>query len=79
MLVAKEKLNDMKWRDEVLFMLLEAIKQGNQVRAKELGEESKRVLDHINTHDYAPRQRRRELHIKHVQRCDHSSEYCTYA
>jgi hypothetical protein len=73
MLASKEKLEDLRWRDELLSLLAVAVKNygltGEQHwkdLAKETGEESQKINNKLKTYDYAPKQVARQQHFKDV-------------
>ncbi len=61
MLIEKEKLEGMKWLEELLAMYRRNLKHPD---LKEIAQEIKKVRERIATHDYAPREARRQASVR---------------
>ncbi|MFA5937487.1 MAG: hypothetical protein WC822_06455 [Candidatus Paceibacterota bacterium] len=73
MLASKEKLEDLRWREELLGFVKGMMWRYNETGdkkyidlAKEAGEESKKIQHRLQTHDYAPKQLARQQHFNEV-------------
>ena len=61
MLISKEKLEDIKFRNNVIVLIKKAIRHSLMDKAKELGEISKEIKNRIEKGDYIERERQRRL------------------
>ncbi len=73
MLASKEKLEDLRWREELLGFVKGMVWRYNETGdkqyldlAKEAGEESKKIQLKLQTHDYTPKEVARQQHFKDV-------------
>lgn len=63
MIASKEKLEDMKWLEELLGMYARAVEKQHPL-LHELEVEIAKTKEKIATHDYAEREQLRVLHFK---------------